>query len=227
MKKALVVLFLSMACILSAQQPNIVNFTVKAGASFGGSQPSRFREDNSANLMLDLSGGIGVSIFFIEYWQICVDLNYIRKGINCPLAFRPEIAPLYTAATDDEVEVYGWFDNAYIEIPLTIGYTWGYDICRTRLGMYYARRLSTKSRLLMDGHLLEENPEHIAIQNRYKEHLTNHDYGIKIVNEFFFNNFSIGLELSTGLVPSIRSSWRISDSQSYTMAICFYAGYRF
>ncbi|MEG0948970.1 MAG: outer membrane beta-barrel protein [Bacteroidales bacterium] len=226
MKRVLIIILLCFPAVLRAQQPDVFNLTVKAGASFGGSQPGRFRDDKSANLMLDVTGGIGVSVFFIQYWQICLDLNYIRKGINCPLAFNPEITSFYDAGEDD-IEVYGWFDNAYLEIPLTIGYTWGYNICRTRLGVYYARRVATKSRLIIDGNLLEKDNNNADIYNRYEQHLSDHDYGIKIANEFFFNDFSIGLELSTGFIPSIRSSWRVSDSQSYTMAICFYAGYRF
>lgn len=226
MKRVFIIILLCFPAILSAQQPDVFNLTVKAGASFGGSQPGRFRDDKSANLMLDVTGGIGVSVFFIQYWQICLDLNYIRKGINCPLAFNPEIDSFYDIEKGD-IEVYGWFDNAYLEIPLTIGYTWGYNICRTRLGVYYARRVATKSRLIIDGNLLEKDNKNADIYDRYEQHLSDHDYGIKIANEFFFNDFSIGLELSTGFVPSIRSSWRVSDSQSYTMAICFYAGYRF
>lgn len=226
MKGFFICILLFFAIPVIAQQPRIFSFTVKAGASFGGSQPGSFRENKSANLMLDFSGGIGLGIHFTSAWQACLDLNYIRKGVNCPLAYVFQTDDLSRSAAEEQ-EVYGWFNNAYLEIPFTIGYTWGYDICRTRLGVYYARRLATRSKLIINGRLIEQDNRHSAVYDLYEQHLSDDDYGIKIANEFYFNSFSIGLEFSTGFRPTIQSAWRVSDSQSYTMAICFYAGYRF
>lgn len=226
MKQWLLIILYLIPLYVSAQKQHWFSGMLKVGGSFGGSQPARFREDKSATLMLDVSGGIGVSAYFYGAWQICVDANFIRKGINCPLAYSPTITGF---DVDEGVtpEVYGWFDNAYLEIPFTIGYTWGYGICRTRLGAYYARRLSTNSRLIIDGHLLEEEDQHSATYALYESRLSNHDYGLKIANEFYYNHFSVSLEVSSGFVSSIQSSWRKSISQSYTMAVCLYLGYMF
>ncbi|MEG1585671.1 MAG: outer membrane beta-barrel protein [Bacteroidales bacterium] len=226
MKKYILLLFLCITLPLMAQSPGLFSFTLKAGASFGGSQPGKFRQQEAANLMLDFSGGVGLGLHFSSAWQICVDMNYIRKGINCPLR-RLETGSTFFKETNN-TNVYGWFNNAYLEVPLTFGYTWGYGICRTRIGMFYARRLSTRSKLIIDGDLVEPlDDQYSKVYNLYEQQLSNHDYGIKIANEFYFNDFSIGVEFSTGFVPTIQSQWRASDSQSYTMAIGFYAGYRF
>lgn len=226
MKRWILIILCLIPLLVRSQEQKLLSGMIKVGASFGGSQPARFRDDKSANLMLDISGGVGVGVYFYGGWQLCLDVNFVRKGINCPLVYTSDVSGFGTEEGVDP-EVYGWFDNAYLEIPLTVGYTWGYGICRTRVGAYYARRLATKSRLIIGGYLLEKDNLHSPIYALYEQHLSDHDYGLKIANEFYFNNFSIGVEFSSGFVSSIQSSWRESISQSYTMAVCFYLGYTF
>lgn len=216
--------------LLYSQDERRFFFTVKAGASFGGSQPGSYTDNGQANLMIDITGGVGVSYFFSDDWQVCLDLCYVRKGINCPVESTSEINDFFRSASSLEditgPNVYAWFNNGYIEIPLTLGYTWGYDICRTRIGGYVSRRINTKTDIMVEG-LSIHGSDVNRTKEIYKEHLANYDAGIKIANEFYLNNLSVGLEFSAGFIPVIKSEWRIDNSQNSTMAVCIYLGYTF
>lgn len=224
----LIICFICFLTVLpgSAQESRRYGFTIKAGASFGGSKPGSYQEDRQANLMFNFTGGVGVSVFFMDSWQVCLDANYVRKGINCPLDYNPEAARFFPMI-NEESEMAGWFDNVYIELPLTVGYTWGYDICRTRFGGYVAFRTKSDIELLINGQNHPLDHESDEAYSYYKEQLSRLDAGIKIANEFYLDKFSIGVEFSAGFIPTIKRKWRSNNSQSYTMAVSILAAYTF
>lgn len=223
---------LLMQICYAQQESRVFDITVKAGASIGGSRPGSFRNNGNAYLLFNPTAGIQFTFYLSSTVQLCMDVIYIRKGINCPVEFSDKVASLYAATASASIientpNTDFWIENDYIEIPLTIGFTWGYDICRTRLGGYIARRIHSRGELLLNG--LPEGRSHLSDidTNLFNPDLAKYDAGIKIANEFFLNDFALGVEFTGGFVPVIRSSWRANDHQSYTMAVAIYATYRF
>ena len=201
---------------------------IKLGAAFGGSKPSTYNNTNQANLMINVMAALGVSYYFKQNWELYNELQYIRKGSNCSLNSEKELIPKYPElfTQDQENKIFGWFDNGYIEIPLTIGYLWGYGSFITRVGGYFAYKINTKADVIINNNLVSKNYEKID-KETFNPWLSKYDIGFKILNEFYFNNFGVGLEFSTGFIPIIKKQWQYNNIKSYNMAVAFFLSYSF
>ena len=116
MKKRLLLILISLSVCASGFSQDIrrLFFTAKAGASFGGSRPGSYNDNGEANLMINFTGAVGLSYFFANDWQVCLDIGYIRKGINCEVQPTDEIMDVYLPShslNGLNTDVFAWDDN--------------------------------------------------------------------------------------------------------------------
>ncbi|MDO5572140.1 MAG: outer membrane beta-barrel protein [Bacteroidales bacterium] len=221
-------LFMFLPCF--SQEERNISFNLRLGAAFGGSKPSMYRDSEEANLLISLMAGVGVSLFINNDWEINTGVNYLRKGTNTLLNAAPELTTNYSSIFSTQKEdrlIYGWFNNGYLEIPLTFGYMWGYDSFITRVGGYFAVRTNTKADLIIGNQVISRSDNVPLFDSEiYGANLSKYDAGLKVVNEFFMKNFGFGLEFSTGFIPVAKKNWQ-TKSRTYNMAVAIFASFRF
>jgi hypothetical protein len=231
MKKLLTIIF-SLIFILPchSQEERKINFNFRLGAAFGGSKPSMYLDKNQATLLISAIIGAGISLYINNDWEINTGVNYLRKGTNTLLSAADELTDNYAIVFEGQKQnclIYGWFDNGYLEFPLTFGYIWGYDSFITRIGGYFGVRTNTKADLIIGNQVISKRDDVTLFDEQiYGANISKIDTGLKVVNEFFFKRFGFGMEFSTGFIPVVKKNWQ-TKSRTYNMAVAVFGSYRF
>ena len=213
------------------REPSPIQFFIKGGISAGGSKAAKFSSGKSSSMLFDPSFGGGLAFNFTPSFQILAEALYITKGVNCRMEYNEDLEKAYQLSVNAPNEVDNavnnnvpigilWSKNSYVEFPLTLSYTYCEGLFRTRIGGYfaYAVRRSGEFVIIEQG---KESTQELDM-GLIRKYVKRRDMGLKIINEFYIDNFSFSFECSSGLRYVINPRDPHDNRRSYNMTVWVY-----